>query len=354
MLSYYRLIPQVLFAKQAKPVSRMTRVIPFRFDYKSLAISIVFFVIISACSFQTQAEIMSSQIIDQVDSNYKDQPSRITRQQHLDYEQGMDMTTFLVIFFALLVLVFAIGGVFYFEKLRKSKLPGKANESLGKIKYDSKMSLCSLIFDPLNSVLMIDYGKRKFQVSFANISAFEVLVNANCLLKIENNGHVFDAETEHNLFYALNSVDNEVLQHNATRQIELNIVSAVETDPHELIVNFYYREGNHRLSEHSFTQSVDDILLWCTLLESAIRPESDTQAFHAEEIVATENKEFKLVSEPAKQANIEKIKVQEILPEPAKQNNYDLAEELTRLADLRSQGLLSEEEFQKAKNKTLN
>ena len=113
-------------------------------------------------------------------------------------------------------------------------------------------------------------------------------------------------------------------------------------------MNFYYREGDHRLSQHSFARSMDDVVFWCGLLESAIRPVAN----EALETLLDTEKDVTESLTILNQSN------SEINPRPEAtqriQNNHDLSDELTRLADLKTKGFLSEEEFQKAKDKIIN
>ena len=253
----------------------------------------------------------------------------------------------LVFIIVLIILVLIVLALIYFRKTRFLQ----KNSQIGSpqsIRYDSKISLCSLVFDQLNAVLYIAHGKKQSQIKFTELSAFEVSVNTNCLLKIDRDDtQIFDIETEESLSAELHKLEQEKLPKDAIRQIALEIFSDPAADIKPVLVNFYYREGDLRLSSHSFSRSVDDVLLWCDLLESAIRPvvnehpEPDSRPDTAKGFTESVNTLFQANSEQQTKAD-------------AIHNNHDIADELTRLADLKVKGFLSEEEFQKAKAKIIN
>ncbi|GFO72477.1 hypothetical protein BJAS_P2756 [Bathymodiolus japonicus methanotrophic gill symbiont] len=94
------------------------------------------------------------------------------------------------------------------------------------------------------------------------------------------------------------------------------------------------REGDLRLSPHSFARSAEDLLLWCDLLESAISPDSDTAEELPTEAEKVETKLSNIFSEPSPVTEV----VQDSSENKALPNNHDLADELTRLARVKSKG----------------
>lgn len=264
--------------------------------------------------------------------------------------QNQDLLTYLLVAMVVLILfVLIVLAFIYFKRSRFSLQHNSGISDPESIRYDSKMSLCSLIFDELDSVLYVSYGKKHSRFGFAQITGFEVIVNTHCLMKIDRNDvNIFDVKAEENLAFLLNDIEKEKLQENETRQIALNIFCESETEIDTVLVNFYYREGDHRLSQHSFARSMDDVVFWCDLLESAIRPVANEAL---ETLLDTEKdvtESLTILNQSNSEINPRSEATQRI------QNNHDLADELTRLADLKTKGFLSEEEFQKAKDKIIN
>ena len=256
------------------------------------------------------------------------------------------LLSILIISFVLITLA-----LLFLYKSRKSLHGNNKMGSSESVRYDSKISLCTLIFDQANSVLYISYGKKNSQINFSAISAFEVAIDSHCAMKISNNAEqVFDDVAEEHLLAMLQELENEKLLADATRQITLEIFSESDAGVKPVLVNFYYREGDLRLSPHPFARSAEDLLLWCDLLESAIRPDTDTAEEMQTEVEKEVTKSFNIFSEPAPVSEV----VHDSAEHQTLPNNHDLADELTRLSELKAKGFLSDEEFSKAKNKIIN
>ena len=256
------------------------------------------------------------------------------------------LLSILIISFVLITLA-----LLFFYKSRKSLHGNNKIGSSESIRYDSKISLCTLIFDQENSVLYVSYGKKNSQIDFSAISAFEVAIDSHCAMKISKSAEqVFDDVAEEKLLTMLQELENEKLLADATREITLEIFSEPEAGVKPVLINFYYREGDLRLSPHSFARSAEDLMLWCDLLESAIRPDTveEPQAETEKEVTQS----FSLFSEPAPVTDVAHGSPEIQTQTPP--NNHDLADELTRLSELKAKGFLSDEEFSKAKNKIIN
>ena len=257
------------------------------------------------------------------------------------------LLSIIIIFLVLILLAL----LYYY----KSRILLPNNNKIGSsdsIRYDSKISLCSLIFDQLNSVLYVSYGKNHTEISFAAISAYKITVNSNCVMTIsKDDAQTFDEQAEENLLSVLHNVEKENLSTDESRQISLEIFSVPEAKLEPVLVNFYYREGDLRFSPHSFARAVEDLLLWCDLLESAIRPVLDAEPealLDTEQDIAESLNLFSDIDHDADAVQSDSGTTQ------ANQNSHDLADELTRLSDLKAKGFLSEEEFTKAKDKIIN
>ena len=102
------------------------------------------------------------------------QPAKSTKQNQAS-EQSQDLFPLLIIFMiVLIVIVLVVLALIYFRKTQF----GQKNSNIGtpeSIRYDSKISLCSLVFDQLNSVLYISHGKKNHQINFAELARYELL-----------------------------------------------------------------------------------------------------------------------------------------------------------------------------------
>lgn len=282
--------------------------------------------------------------------------SPIAKEDNINIEQkpekssrlSQESHTYLVVIVVIILIALIIFGLIYFS--RSNLDPNNSKTDLSEnLQYDSKISLFSLIFDRLNSILHISHGRASSSINFVDISKYEVIANSICLLKIDRNDtKSFGIEMEESLRLALNELDKEKLLEKETRQLELIIFSDPASGVQPVLVNFYYREGAHRLSYHSFARSVDDIVFWCSLLESAIRPIANEGI---ETVVRTDQHDAESLNSPH-QTHSEILLNTET--SQALQSNYNLADELTNLAKLKEQGFLSDEEFQKAKDKILS
>ena len=258
---------------------------------------------------------------------------------------------FVIVFFFVVLIIQALIYLYRTQSFSWFKREDDAQKS----RYDSKVSLCSLVFDPLNSVLSVAYDKREIQIAFADIARYEVIANTDSLIEFDrNNSRVFDAETERKLRSQLNEIEKEDLPKVKIRQIDLKFTHKAGSGSKDILVNFYFRKGNSRLSRYSFAESVDDIVTWCALLESVIHPSTNTEP---EAVLETDADSSELSGTPKQPDSEVSPSVREAASSEvtqAKQKTDNLADEITRLAELKVKGFLSEAEFQKAKNKILN
>lgn len=142
----------------------------------------------------------------------------------------------------------------------------------------------------------------------------EVAVKLQSLL-LEERKHPLDVETE--------------------RRIDVSIEYAAE-ETHCHTLNFYYRVGNNRATNHSFEESIDVAIWWYRFLASRLQPIGQTQ-------------------EP--QPEVSDVDTAESTQAEADTGgvaaNISIADELERLVNLKQEGLLSDQEFAIAKAKLL-
>jgi hypothetical protein len=209
-------------------------------------------------------------------------------------------------------------------------------------------------------------NRRPLQIGFDDIASYEVIANEATILQIgRREEDVFDIEAEHRLRAMMGDLQDEQMGPEATRQIDLRISGLPES---EFIstVNFYYREGNRRLTPHSYTETVEDVVKWCGLLSSAIHPgvaEPAASESNAETVAAlhheaapdavpesplpvTSKEENPVTDEPAERTTAEE--------RGSSSEKCSVVDELTKLVTLKKQGYLSDEEFERAKAKIIN
>lgn len=265
--------------------------------------------------------------------------------------EDLDMSLVILIVIALCVLlILIIVALIFFKKSRLATLENNASGLAESMRYDSKISLCTLLFDQPSSALTVVFGKRNTKISFAQITGYEVWVNTECVLKIDrSDACIFDVQAGEKLRSRLYDLEMEQIQDGEAREIELKIFCVQEAEINSVIVNFYCREGGQRLSSYSYKRSVDDVVFWCGLLEAAIRPEVNEKG----QLLTDNNVDQGDVSiEPLDSLEPDAKNQPEILHAP--EGHVDLVGDLTKLGDLKAKGLLSEQEFQQAKNKIIN
>ena len=190
------------------------------------------------------------------------------------------------------------------------------------------------------------------QVDYANISGFDVNVNERTILSVSREAKDdFCSETISQLRTQLLEVQKERMAPTSERRIDLSI--RCESEPplvHTL--NFYFRQGNRRMTRHSYENTVEDVVYWCDLMASILASppvesvppgalaETSSPVAVEKESVGTGTAE-QAVQEPQRESETSGLDVP------------SLADELDKLVRLLDQGFLTEDEFQKAKQKLL-
>lgn len=242
-----------------------------------------------------------------------------------------------------------------------------AAEKTAKYCYYSLLSGCSLEIDEKSRlVILTGRGNRHTrQIGFDDIATCEVIVNEAAILKIERHEEdAFDLETKHRLRTTLRELQHEQMGPEATRQIDIRI-SGLPESGFLSTVNFYYREGNRRLTDHSYTDTVQDIVKWCGMLNTAMhQPASQSEEPEINEEAVTEQDETTTEPEtdrPSPTASRAEDPDTEESAEAAIQEDRNssaegdsVVSELTKLVMLKEQGYLTDEEFEKAKAKIIN
>ncbi len=232
--------------------------------------------------------------------------------------------------------------------------------------YHSDFGHCRLLIDTAEKQIRIDYEKIHKKALFQEIEAFEVIINANPMYKISRtNDHVFDEQAEGYLRDLLADVKNDPMSEENNRVIEVKISSHSGAEFAYAYVNFYYREGHRRLSGRSFEDTIEDLVLWCYLLNMVVQYAEPQDSVEETSSVSDTpiNQEVESFSEQvslaeseikAPKKNVERVKDHSLDSLLELNISDDLADKLAKLAALKSQGYLTEEEFLQAKQQIIN
>lgn len=190
------------------------------------------------------------------------------------------------------------------------------------------------------------------EVDYADISGFDVNVNERTILSVSREAKDdFCSETIPQLRTQLLEVQKERMAPTSVRRIDLSI--RCESEPSLVhTLNFYFRQGNRRMTPHSYENTVEDVVYWCELMASILSSppvesvppgalaETSSPVAVEKESVDTGTTE-QTVQEPQRESETSGLDVP------------SLADELDKLVRLLDQGFLTEDEFQKAKQKLL-
>lgn len=210
----------------------------------------------------------------------------------------------------------------------------------------------------------------------SNIIRSDVLLNNEHLLSIEAEVSGFDAQLEQVLESKFIDEKRIKMVDHRTRKIELNI-----TDNTGVMygICLYLREGNQRLTKAKFGKVTDEIKEWCWFISAELSPEKTGKrvvkivqpqpivarpTVNKPELKATPTEAVKTELAQAKaneSASGEKLNTAKSVQPAVKVENISgsskidtqLIEALNKLANLKAQGFLTEDEFVSAKAKIL-
>ncbi|WDE05044.1 SHOCT domain-containing protein [Thalassomonas viridans] len=132
---------------------------------------------------------------------------------------------------------------------------------------------------------------------------------------------------------------------------QLRTVNLVLTDKQQkrYVICLYLRAGNKRLTKTRYQDVVEDVLEWCRLLSSQINNYHNPQTPPA----TAKTSPLQVEATPASQQETEPAQA---APKPQEQQeiNNKFMSALERLVKLKQEGLLSDSEFSRAKEKLLD
>jgi hypothetical protein len=208
------------------------------------------------------------------------------------------------------------------------------------IEIDSRKHMVNLSSYELGGVRPIKY---------ADIHGFGVTVNETKILEASrplDNG--LSLESLREFRNRLQEVEKDKLGPNGVRRIDLNL--RYGPDPSLVhTLNFYFRQGNQRMTPLSYADTIGHVNYWCGRLATILTPR--TAGIWRPE--GREEKSPENVVELETTPPPEKPIVEQQEPASLTPATVSVADELERLVDFFNKGILTEEEFRKVKSKLL-
>ena len=226
------------------------------------------------------------------------------------------------------------------------------------------------------------------------IEQSEIFLNDQLINTINaDKGQHFSAKHEKHINYHIDREKREKMVTHKTRKIDLVLQDKQQK---KYIICVYLREGNQRLTKAKFDEVINALIDWCWLISATINPDtktrevpkpsavlnenkitngaiihntssaSHTMASHADSIVdVAQKKDIKLTADISQnniaqnnQNDLEDTKLQHANTDSAamaqNMNDIELINALEKLANLKNQGLLTDDEFTEAKVKIMN
>lgn len=279
-----------------------------------------------------------------------DAPSQNLENRHARSNRGNTRSSFALNYWiaAIIILFILSAGAFMFLRPRKSSTPRttKKRSSHSRIRHDDAiLSGSSIELDRNKRILsFLPFGKRQKtpEIKLSELAELEIIANNKCVHKTsKDHGPAFSADVERELRTIFEDVHNEIMNHDTKRQIGLRIIGVPDSN-FKTTINFYFREGHHRLTDFSYLESVEKIIIWYKFLAMEVYPIEEAVAVSnttASLSPQTDGNDTKTISEP-----------ETLLPSA---QDIDLADELTKLVSLKEKGFLTDQEFEKAKAKII-
>ncbi|WP_281560843.1 SHOCT domain-containing protein [Thalassomonas sp. RHCl1] len=268
--------------------------------------------VLFACSYHTPGFSASSSIPD---------TSLLTNQK-----------TFLLLALSLLLIFLLIR--YRRNRYGLSSLPGKQYVYLEISKSKQQIGLYRRHQTNTDTVLNI-----------SDVISSKILLNDKLISLItQEQADTFTAEQEKKL-----QADFARIQSKKMHDGELRKVHLVLTDKHRqrYAICLYLRAGNKRLTHTRYQDVVEDILDWCRLLSSQIN------RYHCQQTQAPVTEKMSPQQQEDISARQQKEKRQQEQQTQEKTSNAEFLAALEKLAKLKQEGLLTESEFTRAKEKLL-
>ncbi len=201
--------------------------------------------------------------------------------------------------------------------------------------------------------------KPSCKIKLADIKTFSLLLNDRKLLSIEKDNSGYDIEKEKQLHTQLNAEKRIKMIDERVRKLEL-FIEAI--DGITAIIELYLRQGNHRFTKLKFGNVIDEITNWLWIVGQTIAPQHTKQRPIKAPIppiptVTRQEKPSKSPSNDVKPNNTvassQPAKAEKLEDNNIKLTDTRLIDALDKLAKLKAQGFLTEQEFDLAKARVL-
>lgn len=279
------------------------------------------------------------------------------------------------VYFFLIILII-IGAFLYFLKRKNHSAKAIVRKQYAQIELsDSKQKINFYHRHQKSSDTTIDLMR---------IITCEIRLNDNIVSIInKETGNGFDHDKEKDLRAIFAKEKAEKMVDGKIRQINLSIT---DTDNKHYVICLYMRKGSDRVTKKSYSIAIEDLIDWCWIIAEKINPNdtkkrkkkikkaaesnNDSAAQRRNSILHNQVSETRPsnhsltekeqpVPKVIAQKNAILKNAQEVKgsAEPLKQSgniNTDLVYALEKLVDLKQQGFLTQEEFNKAKENLLN
>ena len=176
-------------------------------------------------------------------------------------------------------------------------------------------------------------AQSTINIAFSDVVACEIHVNRVAVARISNDAAGLGEFDLEEAFQQLMVLRQKTRKSDGETVIDLAIFYEQTNERAEHIVNFYYRAGNNRVTRDSFEDSAREALGWLRYLSDELFGEDTAAPDRAEE--AAPQPDAKSADHASEDASV------------------SITSELEKLAALAERGLLTDEEFQKAKAKLL-
>ena len=198
--------------------------------------------------------------------------------------------------------------------------------------YYSDFSETSLSIDEhTRSVILASNRRPDVHLPYARVTSCEIHVNGDQIKHISHHASPLTAEEGNGLLRTLRALKAEPLRSEDERKIDL-VIDYKDSRSGVHVVTFYCRIGNRRVTPKPLEDSSRDVLEWLQYLDAEVFTPLEGSDTGAPESGRGET-----------QAD-----------NSLRRDPVSIAAELEKIADLKARGMLTDEEFQKAKSRLLD
>ncbi|WDE12224.1 SHOCT domain-containing protein [Thalassomonas haliotis] len=182
-------------------------------------------------------------------------------------------------------------------------------------------------------------------LNISDVISSKIMLNDKLInLITQEQADTFNTEQEKRLLAHFTRIQGERMHDGQLRKVHL-----VLTDKQQkrYPICLYLRAGNKRLTRTRYQDVVEDILNWCRILSSQINH------YHCQEVPLPLAANSAPAQEQASPAQLQQEKPQQEQQAQEQSGNGEFLASLEKLAKLKQEGLLTESEFTRAKEKLL-